>query len=203
VNLSEPVPLGLVAEKYSDKPVAHKERLRSIAVRLGRLKPTSSQESTPLNFSVGALFALIQAEQLKYLSQRHFSGRGLRMWEKAKGLCSKIERGEQLLERGDWLAGFFFNDAIVRIDVAFEHIVRHSIKMYGPIEHRKLIDRAGRHGFKKEWADSWSPVHKEVNRLKHQNLKFVDGPCLKYDQALQALDYLGYALKWGTKGRNK
>jgi hypothetical protein len=192
-----------MAEKYnSDKPVAHNERLRNIAVRLARLKPASSQEYTPLNFSVGALFALIRAEQLKYPSQRHYSGRGRRMWEKAKGLCSKIERGEQLLERGDWFAGFFFNDAIVRIDVAFEHIVRHSIKLYGHIEHRKLIDQAGRHGFKKEWADSWSPVHKEVNRLKHENRKYADGPQLTYNKAIQALDDLCFALRWGIKHGN-
>lgn len=183
-------------------PCVHKERLRDIAVRLSRLKPRTNQESTSLNFSVGALYALIRAEQLEYPSQRCFRGRGFKMWEKAKGLCSKIERGEQLQERGDWFAGFFFNDAIVRIDVAFEHIVRHSIKLYVPIEHRNLIEQAARRGFKKEWADSWSPVHKEVNRLKHQTRKYADGPQLTYNKAIKALDALYYALLWGIKHGN-
>ena len=124
------------------------------------------------------------------------------MWEKAKGLCSKIERGEELPTRGEWLAGFFFNDGIVRIDVAFEHIVRHSIKLYGHIEHRDLLRQAHPQGFKKEWADSWNPVHKEVNRLKHQNRKYADGPQLTYERAIQALYHLCFALRWGMKRGN-
>lgn len=182
----------------------NEQLLRCIAGHLARLSSNSGQESTPSNFAVGALLALTKAEQLDYSSLKSSETRGLRMWRKAKGICLEIERGGDVPTHGEWLAGYYFNDAIIRIAVAYEHIVRHATKLHGKELFRQLKTEALRkRGFKQEWATSWESVHKEMNRLKHQNLKFVDGPLLQYDQALQALDYLVYALKWGTKRRNR
>jgi len=125
------------------------------------------------------------------------------MWGKAKGICLEIERGRDLPMYGEWLSGYYFNDGIIRIAVSYEHIVRHVTKLHGKELFKTLKKEGMRKGLRTEWASSWESVHKEVNRLKHQNLKFVDGPLLKYDQALQALDHLVYALKWGTKCRNR
>ncbi len=183
--------------------MTNNQRLRCIAGHLARLSPSSGQQSTPLNFAVGALLALTKAEQLDYPSLKSSGTRGLRMWRKAKGICLEIERGLDLPTHGEWLAGYYFNDGIIRIAVAYEHIVRHVTKLHGNESFRRLKREAVREGLKTEWVSSWESVHKEVNRLKHQNLKFVDGPLLKYDQALQALDHLVYALKWGTKRRNR
>jgi hypothetical protein len=153
----------------------------------------------PIELAVGVLLALAKAEQLDYSSLKSGDTRGLQMWRKAKGICLEIERGRDLPTHGEWLAGYYFNDGIIRIAVAYEHIVRHVTKLHGKELFRRLKKEAIREGLKTEWASSWELVHKEVNRLKHQNLKFVDGPLLKYNQALQALDHLVYALKWGTK----
>lgn len=183
--------------------MTNNERLRSIAGHLAHLSPTSGKQSTPVNFAVGALLALAKAAQLDYPSLKSRDTGGMRMWGKAKGICLEIERGRDLPTYGEWLAGYYFNDGIIRIAVSYEHIVRHVTKLHGRELFRTLKKEGPRKGLKAEWATSWELVHKEVNRLKHQNLKFVDGPLLKYDQALQALDHLVYALKWGIKGRNR
>jgi hypothetical protein len=137
------------------------------------------------------------------MSLRVSDERGLRMWRKAKGICLTIAGGKELPIDGEWLAGYYFNDAIIRIAVGFEHLARHVSGLHGRELFNKLKLQALKNGFKAEWASAWERVHKEVNRLKHQNLKFVDGPLLKYVEALDALDYLVYALKWGIKHRKR
>lgn len=99
------------------------QALRKIASRLSTLTASSNQQTTPLNFAVGAVFALLKAEALNYESQSE-SGRGRRMLEQAKQVCQEMASEAPLPVKGDWLAGYFFNDGIVRIAVAFEHLVR-------------------------------------------------------------------------------
>lgn len=59
-----------------------KERLIAIAIRLSRFSPSRGEESTPLNFAVGGLYALMRAEELGYRSQKRYKGRGLEMWKR-------------------------------------------------------------------------------------------------------------------------
>lgn len=66
---------------------------------------------------------------------------------------------------GEWLAGYYFNDGIIRIAVAYEHIVRHVTKLQGKELFRRLKKEAIREGLKTEWASLWELAHKEVNRL--------------------------------------
>src|SRR5690348_1933311 len=106
------------------------ERLKYIAGRLAHLSPRSGQQSTPLNFAVGALWALAEAHKLGYPSLRVTQSRGMRMWGKAKGICLAMNRGGDLPTHGEWLAGYYFNDGIIRIDVAYEHIVRHVTNLH-------------------------------------------------------------------------
>ena len=91
--------------------------LSSIASRLQALNPNSSQQTTPMNFAVGALYALRRAHELGYVSKNDL-GRGLRMWSEAKQICQALEGIGTIPEAGAWLAGYFFNDGIIRISVA-------------------------------------------------------------------------------------
>ena len=75
--------------------------------------------------------------------------------------------------------------AIVSIDT-----LRHPLSSKG----RQLLDKAKRLGFQEIWLQSWNLVRLEMNRLKHKTQKFVDGPLLTYDEAVQALDHLVDAL---------
>jgi hypothetical protein len=83
-----------------------KERLSAIASRLHVLIPSSPQQATPFNFTVGAIYALRRAIELDYVSKQD-PGRGLRMWDAAKGICQILAEVGTLPENGEWLAGFF------------------------------------------------------------------------------------------------
>lgn len=167
------------------------ERVSAIASRLHNLIPSSPQQATPFNFTVGAIYALSRAEELGYVSKQD-AGRGLGMWKEAKLICQTIAKTDALSEQGEWLAGYFFNDGIVRIAVAYEHLVR-EVTAAGDNEEYDL-EKAKLLGFRDVWLHSWLPVRKEMNRLKHKTRKFTDGPLLTYDEAVQALDHLVDAL---------
>jgi|RhiMethySRZTD1v2_1073278.scaffolds.fasta_scaffold01410_6 hypothetical protein len=165
--------------------------LSNMAFRLQALNPSSPQQTTPMNFAVGALYALRRAHELDYVSKNDL-GRGLRMWSEAKHICQALEGVGTIPEAGAWLAGYFFNDGIIRISVAYEHLLREAT---GATDKDDCdIEKAKRLGFQPAWVKSWEPVRKEVNRLKHKTQKFVDGPELSYDDAVQALDHLIDAL---------
>jgi len=171
--------------------------LRNITSRLGTLTASSGQQSTPLNFAVGAVFALLKAESLGYTSQDEV-GRGLRIWEQAKQLCQQIAgEGEAALPtKGDWLAGYFFNDGIIRIAVAFEHLVRQETNLYGHERFGQMRNKALAEGFCKEWMDSWCSVNEELIRIRHRNTEYVDGPLVTYERAVASLGHLAEALHW-------
>jgi hypothetical protein len=110
----------------------------------------------------------------------------------AKQICQILTTDSTLPERGEWLAGYFFNDGIVRIAVAFEHMVR---EVTGTADNKEYdIEEVKRLGFRDAWLQSWGPVRLEMNRFKHKTQKFVDGPLLTYAEAVQALDHLVEAL---------
>jgi hypothetical protein len=167
-----------------------KKQLTAIAGRLRQLAPSTPEQSTPFNFAVGAVYALSRALELNY-SDVHELGRGMRMWQEAKDLCHLIECGSPPKE-GEWLAGYFFNDAIMRIAVAYEHLIREATEANddGGIDFEKVKQL----GFRQEWLDSREPLRIEMNRLKHRTHEFVDGPPLMVEQTVQALEYLVNAL---------
>jgi hypothetical protein len=169
--------------------------LRDSASRLSTLTASSGQQSTPLNFAVGAVFALLKAEALGYKSQDEV-GRGLRIWEQAKQLCQQIA-GEALLPtEGDWLAGYFFNDGVVRIAVAFEHLVRQETNRHGHETFSDMKQAAIEKEFCEDWIDSWWLLYEELNRIRHRNKEFVNGPLVTYEKAVTSLGHLTDALEW-------
>jgi hypothetical protein len=171
------------------------QELRNIASRLSKLTASSGQQSTPLNFAVGAVFALLKAESLNYRSQDEV-GRGRRIWEQAKQLCQQIAGEAALPTEGDWLAGYFFNDGIVRVAVAFEHLVRQETKLHGHEHFETMRNAAIAEGFTEEWMGSWYLAYDELNRIRHRNKEFVDGPLITYEKAVASLRHLAESLEW-------
>jgi len=169
--------------------------LRNIASRLSKLAASSSQQSTPLNFAVSAVFALLKAKALGYKSQDEV-GRGLRMWDQAKQLCQEMASEAPLPKGSDWAAGYFFNDGVIRIAIAFEHLVRQETNLYGHEQFEQMRNKALAEGFTVEWMGSWYSVHEELNRIRHRNKEFVDGPLVTYEKAAVSLGHLAEALHW-------
>lgn len=169
--------------------------LRNIASRLSMLTASSGQQSTPLNFAVGAVLALLKAEALGYKSEEEV-GRGLRIWEQAKQLCQQIAGEATLPTEGEWLAGYFFNDGIIRIAVAFEHLVRQETNLYGHEHFDEMKSKAIDEGLTEEWMGSWRSINEELIRIRHRNKEFVDGPLVTYENVVASLDHLAEALEW-------
>jgi hypothetical protein len=176
------------------------ERLQSLATRLGQLTAQYDEQTTPLNFAVGALHALAMAHALKY-DGRAEAGRGRRMWQLASTIAQNLSHGGELPTAGEWLAGYYFNDAIIRIAVSFEHIVRHVTNRHSRKDNiDTLIQAATPLGFQESWGKAWRPLQDELSAIRHRN-EFVDGPKIEVDPllAVDALEQLINTLTWGLQ----
>jgi hypothetical protein len=178
-------------------------QLRALAQRLSRLRLSTAEQATPVNFAFGALYALSQAANFGYPDDRQdgSKGRGLAMWEEVQRLASRFgESGPEQVSRV-WLAGYSFNNALIRIAASFEHIVRHRTGLHDKYD--PIRNEAQKQHFRDEWVTSWESVHQELNRIRHRNEEFVDGPRVSYREAVQALEHLIDALEWGLAGTGR
>jgi hypothetical protein len=94
------------------------------------------------------------------------------------------------------LAGYFFNDGVVRIAVAFEHLVRQETNLYRYERFEQMRTQAIAEGFTEEWMGSWRSIDEELIRIRHRNTEFVDGPLVTHQKAVASLDHLAQALEW-------
>lgn len=101
---------------------------------------------------------------------------------------------------GDWQAGYYFNDGIIRIAISFEHIVRHVTNKHDGENIDTLIKAATPLGFKVNWGNAWRPMQRELNAIRHRN-DFIDGPKsdVTYPFAVDALEELIDTLTWGLQ----
>ena len=173
--------------------------LCKIASRLNTLTALSDQQSTPLNFGFGAIFALQKAEMLGYKSGSE-PGRGRRIWKQAKQLCRDMAVEAPLPSDGEWLAGYFFNDGIIRIAFGFEQLVRMETTLHEERSIEQLRTRAIAEGFSEKWMDSWRSIDLELIRMRHRNTEFINGPEITYQTALTSMDHLATALEWAIHG---
>lgn len=175
------------------------DRLQVLARRLAQLNAWHDEHTTPLNFAVGATYALGMAHALDY-DDRAEAGRGQRMWDLASAIAQDLSHGRDLPRDGEWLAGYCFNNAIIRIAVSYEHIVRHVTGMHGREDINKLIKTATPLGFLERWEKAWRPMHNELNAIRHRN-DFIDGPQeqVTYAFTVHSLEQLIETLTWGLK----
>ena len=78
-----------------------------------------------------------------------------------------------------WLGGFFYNDAILRTDVAYEHVTRYwsGTSDTKSVSIQELISGASAKGMPCDLLISWPTVRAAAaNPLKHQSLKQTDDP---------------------------
>ena len=86
-------------------------------------------------------------------------------------------------------------DAIIRVAVAFEHLVRHETELDGNETLKDMQTEALGIGFRQEWLTSWGLVFNELNDIRHMNKEF-DGPTIDHEKAIEALTHLVEALEW-------
>lgn len=176
--------------------------LRLVAKGLSQLRDLTSQETTPANFAFGAICALIWARESNYALDQSMKGRARRAWKEACLYAQQIANDGKPPKKGSWLGGYFFNDAIIRIDVAFEHTARYATGCHKDEKFKELEKAAKGIGFPVAYLGSWKTIRKEVNRLKHNNVKFIDGPQVSYRSAISCLGDLLKGLQWALKRAN-
>ena len=165
-----------------------------------QVDPTAPEHATLYNFVVGAIYSLARADQLGYFHQSREPGIGWQRAEESKTLMTRMLVEDRPPERGEWLAGFYFNDAIFRMDVAFEHILRHVANLGPGEEIRVVSNRAEQGGFPPALHEIWSKHAREAdNRLKHRSLVFPEDAGISPDAAIAILENLVCALEWALR----
>ncbi len=168
--------------------------LRNLASRLSKFDTPPGLETTPLNFAAGAVLALLKAHELDFVFGTD-SDRPVRVWNEARMICEDIGNGNGLPVEGQWLAGYYFNDGIIRVAVAFEHLVRRETGLVDNGNFREMKDAALKAGFQEHWLKSWNAVHLELNAIRHK-IKKYKGPTVEPEAAITALTHLVDAIGW-------
>jgi len=159
--------------------------------------PGDPNQTTIYNFAFGAVYALERAQQLDYQGQSQEEGKGRRRTQEVKVLLADFLKGRSLPSDGEWLAGYFYNDALFRADVCFEHITRYFTNLRGNERINALIVKALLCGFPHDYLMPWWPkIRDEVNALKHKSHEFLEGPGLDYNDAVPHIKKLVQATTW-------
>lgn len=175
------------------------KQLTKMADQLSRMTPKGTAQETYFNFTFGALYALARAEELDYHRQNKTLGKSTRRTAAAAQLATRMANRGVLTWKGEWVAGYFYNDALLRADIAYEHILRYRTgkkKANGP----KLLTKAISSGIPKDLLiPSWTRVRDEVNNLKHRSWEFGEGPGIKLDEAIEIIRALINTVEWSLK----
>lgn len=175
-------------------------KIRDLAAEIESLKPKSPSESTLYNFAFGALYALERAIALEYPGQGHKLGMqrnverlSMKRAREVKGLARCLREGRDMHSK-DWLAGYFYNDALIRTDICYEQLARFmgKVKDKGErLDWKKLQARAIKGGLLEHHiCPWWSKVHAEVRIIKHQSVHTTEGPGIKPTETLLAVEHL-------------
>ena len=123
------------------------------------MRSSNPSEATLCNFAFGALYAFDRAIALGYLDLWHDEHRhaqnekiSKRQAKEVTHLADHLSAGRSL-PSGSWLAGYYYNDALIRTDVCYEQLVRYSGKIKSKsdrIEREELQDLAIKHGLQKD-----------------------------------------------------
>jgi len=162
-----------------------------------RLDPSDARQSCLYNFVLGAIYSLARAEELGYPHQPQEPGRVWRRMEEAEMLVARMLVEDRTPERGEWLAGYYFNDAIIRLDLAFEHILRYVGNLGPTAAIRDVREEATRKSFPPELLMIWAERARSAdNMLKDRSLELLEDPGISFSDALVVMENLICALAW-------
>jgi hypothetical protein len=177
-----------------------KARIRILAAEIAAMRSRNPSEATLYNFAFGALYAFERAIALGYLDQWHEEHRRVQAEKISKSrarevthLAAHLSAGRSL-PSGRWLAGYYYNDALIRTDVCYEQLARYSGKVRSKsdrIEREELQDLAINHGLKKDLiVPWWKRVRRDVNIIKHQSVHTTEGPAIDPENTLRVIEQL-------------
>lgn len=87
-----------------------------------------------------------------------------------------VRKAVEALERGEiprtkkYLAGYYFNDAMIRVDIAYENLLRRITQLKSDERAEDLVNAAvDAKVIDRTQCDAWLKIRDEVNDLKHRN----------------------------------
>ncbi len=162
-----------------------------------QISRSDPRQSSLYNFALGAIYSLARAEQLGYPGESQESGRVWRRMDKAMETVLRMLGEDRPPEQGEWLTGFYFNDAIFRLDLAFEHILRYVSNVGPTAAIGEVREVATRKRFPPELLAIWSERGRNAdNVLKHRSLEVLEDPGISFTDALSIMENVVCALAW-------
>jgi hypothetical protein len=170
-----------------------------LARRIEMMRPNGTEQGVIYNFLFGSLYALAQAEALGFPMQGTHPGKSSRRSDEVRRLAGEMARGECLPQAEDleWLNGYYFNDALFRLGVCLEHLLRYYTGLQGREQFPALIKKAADYGFEVGlMVPGWADIKDEVDAFRHRGFSYGEGPKTTYAQALTAIQHLVGAVEW-------
>lgn len=161
------------------------------ASRISTMIPRNPEQEVIYTFLFGALYALARAELLRYPEEGSDPGKSASRAEEVKELAAEMVSKVQLPKDGEWLGGFYFNDAVFRLGICVEHVVRHITGLKGRETLNVVIKVAESKGFDvKKILPGWEISKDEVDSLRHKSWDYLEGPKMQYSEALKLMENL-------------
>jgi len=178
-------------------------RFQDLAKQFTVMNPKNHGERTAYNFAFGALHAFARAKELGFPEIRPERGTSKQRTEEVRRIAANMSNCSSIAESGPWLAGFYYNDVLLRCDVCYEHLVRYWTGNRKNVPADVLIQKAKASRFKEiKLLKPWLKIRKQVNILKHRYWEFPDGPRrVLPSQAFEIVSSLVRAVEWSLKNR--
>lgn len=173
------------------------DHIKKIAVKFSKLKSPSDEEDLGLHtFTMGAIYSYARLNELNYDEQTW----GNRDWNKRYEEVNKITKylSEGKINRSSqWLAEYYYNNLVHRLDVAFERVAKR-ILHNGSNMRNAIRSLESKPGYKTEWANAWEKVRdKEANPIKHHSpQKLLSPNRLNLKELENVIFCLIDAIKW-------
>ena len=155
-------------------------------------------------FTLGALYSLERARKLVY---SRATWRPTRMRERHQEIRSHatcIAAAAEPPSDGKWLAEYYFNNSVWRVDVGFERVAKLvgrknglSASRLGKTGFGDLTEILRRAGARPTWLASWRQIRKyESNLVKHKSPRSLQSGRMSLRDLTNAVERLIAAVDW-------
>jgi hypothetical protein len=177
------------------------ETIKQLASRLQALTPGPKPQSTLYNFAFGALYAFARSIELKFVDQyqreKNNNNLSLNRALEVKRLAKVLAEIGRLPTDGPWLAGHYYNSALLRVDVCYEQAVRYYLTKNQVANMNESLITAFRLGFPPDLiVPFWPRVRRQVNSLKHESIIKTEGPAMPPEELLTVIERLLATVEW-------
>ena len=155
------------------------------------------------SFTFGALYSLERARELGYTKRTWRPTRMDERYQELRDQAAGIAENHGLPSEGKWLAEYYFNNAVWRVDVGFERLAqfvlgRTNIRApRGETNIGAWCRNLANAGARDSWLQSWMQVRAdESNPLKHHSPAPLQSGRMSLRELTNAVERLIAAVDW-------